>query len=68
MAGEDKASVLVRGPDAEELAAALRWPDLGDGTWGFRDLARAAAQLRELSARRAISRLSLDVVVETAGT
>lgn len=67
MPAEDKGSIVVRGPDAEELAAVLRWPALPDGGYGFRDLPRAAIALRELSARRAIGKLGLDVVLETDG-
>ncbi|MCA9493297.1 MAG: hypothetical protein KC621_25375 [Myxococcales bacterium] len=68
MSAEDKGSIILRGPDADELAAVLRWPELPDGSYGFDDLPRAAIALRELSARRAIGKLELDVVLEIDGT
>jgi retinol dehydrogenase-13 len=53
--------VVARGPDAPELAAALRWPALGPDTWGFRGLPRQAAALRVIGARRAAAQLGLTV-------
>ena len=60
--------VVVTGPDAPELAAALRWPPPSGGAFGFRGLPASAAALRELQARRVIAKLGLEVALDGPGT
>jgi hypothetical protein len=67
--------VVVTGADAAALAEALHWPALPDAgagnpgapAFGFRGLPRAAATLRVLGARKAITTLGLTVVLEGPG-